>query len=257
MAKPIVLISNDDGIESPFLKHLVEVLQDDFVTFVAAPKSEKSWISKAITRHQSVHVEPSTIFKCKAWSIDGTPSDCINIALGHLLEKRPDIVLTGINISYNISLPLILSSGTLAGALEASCWGIRSIAFSQQIPRQEYDKIKQTKTPLLPELQKTLLLSTCHAKNFAHQMLDQAEKQYCVHNINFPFPLAENTSIVKTYPDHIHLGSLFSKTTDNSYSFTFSNLENTKPGEQSDRACLAKGNISHSILDYSRLATTL
>lgn len=256
MAKPTVLISNDDGIESPFLKSLVEILQDDFVTFVAAPKSEKSWISKAVSRHQSVHVESSSIFKCKAWSIDGTPSDCINIALGHLLECLPDIVLTGINISHNISLPLILSSGTLAGALEASCWGIRSIAFSQEIPRQEYEKIKQKKAPLLPELKDTLLLSTYHAKNLVHQVLNQAEKQYCVHNINFPFPLDRNASIVKTHPDPIHLGSLFSKTNDNSYSFTFSNWGNTQPEKQSDRDCLAKGNISHSILDYSRLATT-
>lgn len=257
MPKPLALITNDDGIDSIFFRYLIEALQNDFVVTVAAPKSEKSWIGKAVSRHSHVRVEPSTLFKCKAWSIDGTPSDCVNIALDHLLEQPPDIVISGINIGYNTSLPFILSSGTLAGAIEGSFWNIRSIAFSQQVPKEESDVIKQAKDSLPPRLDKTVSLSVKHARHFALQVLMEPGKQYCIHSINFPFPLSKNASVVKTFPESANPGGLFTKTNDDCYTFTYPSWENIELSEKSDRTCLMQGNISHSILDYSRLAVGL
>ena len=99
--KPHALVTNDDGIESAFLHRLVEALLPDFQVSVAAPAFEQSWIGRAISRRREVEVIQSpSIFPSgvDAWAISGTPTDCVNIALGNLLPKLPDIVISGINI---------------------------------------------------------------------------------------------------------------------------------------------------------------
>ena len=135
--KPHALVTNDDGIESVFLHRLVDALLPDFDVSVAAPAFEQSWIGRAVSRHGEVEVIRSpSIFPAgvDAWAISGTPTDCVNIALGNLISKQPDIVLSGINIGYNTTETLILSSGTIAGAIEGALWGLPAIAFSKCVP---------------------------------------------------------------------------------------------------------------------------
>ena len=61
----------------------------------------------------------------QAYSVNGTPADCVNLAVGNLLERKPDVVVSGINLGYNVTMPMILSSGTVGGAMEASLLGLR------------------------------------------------------------------------------------------------------------------------------------
>ena len=106
--RPHALVTNDDGIESAFLHRLVEALLPDFEVSVAAPAFEQSWIGRAISRHSEIEVIPGLAYFSKdvqAWAISGTPTDCVNIALGNLLTKKPDIVLSGINIGFNTTEP--------------------------------------------------------------------------------------------------------------------------------------------------------
>ena len=133
MNKPTALVTNDDGIDSYFLQVLVRRMQENFEVCVAAPSKEQSWIGRGMTRRDPVTVESFNDLGVPAWKIGGTPTDCVNIALGCLLEQKPDIVVSGINLGMNVTLPMILASGTVAGALEGSFWGIPSIAFSQNI----------------------------------------------------------------------------------------------------------------------------
>ena len=126
------LVTNDDGIESAFLHQLVDALNEKFQITVAAPAFEQSWIGRAISRRKEIEAihSPSIFPKdVHAWAIDGTPTDCVNIALGNLVEQPVDIVLSGINIGYNVSETLILSSGTIAGAIEGASWGLPAVAF--------------------------------------------------------------------------------------------------------------------------------
>src|SRR5690554_6084905 len=142
--KTHVLVTNDDGIDSFFLRCLVEGLMESFRVTVAAPMGEQSWIGRALSRNREVHVAECEDFPCRAFALDGTPSDCVNIALGHLLQDDfPELVCSGINIGFNATLPLILSSGTIAGAIEGACWGLPALAFSHQIPPSEYETLRQ------------------------------------------------------------------------------------------------------------------
>ena len=89
--RPHALVTNDDGIESAFLHRLVEALLPDFEVSVAAPAFEQSWIGRAISRHSEIEVIPGLAYFSKdvqAWAIGGTPTDCVNIALGNLLRKN-------------------------------------------------------------------------------------------------------------------------------------------------------------------------
>ena len=125
--KPLALVTNDDGIDSAFLHRLVEALAKDFEVAVAAPAFEQSWIGRAISRRTEVEVIPSPSHfpsGVQAWAVSGTPTDCVNIALGNLLDRQPDIVVSGINIGFNTTETLILCSGTIAGAMEGAQWGL-------------------------------------------------------------------------------------------------------------------------------------
>jgi 5'-nucleotidase len=127
--KPTVLLTNDDGIGTAFLHALVAACQTEgFAVKVAAPSGERSWIGRAFSRHREVTVTAYPGLGDEAWSIDGTPSDCVNIALSHLLKQKPDVVLSGLNIGFNATMPLCLSSGTIAGATEGTAWGIPAVA---------------------------------------------------------------------------------------------------------------------------------
>jgi 5'-nucleotidase len=81
-------------------------------------------------------------FCCPTWIVDGSPGDCVNIALAHLVDAQPDAVVSGINVGVNASLPLILASGTVAGAWEGASHGLPAIAFSQMLPRDAFNKLK-------------------------------------------------------------------------------------------------------------------
>ena len=120
MERPLALVTNDDGIDSPFLHGLVNALTEDFEVLVAAPAREQSWSSRSFTRRGDIAVKERTDLPWPAWSIDGTPSDCVNLACGNLVSRRPAVVVSGLNVGFNVSLPLILASGTVAAALEGS-----------------------------------------------------------------------------------------------------------------------------------------
>src|SRR5882757_8476326 len=145
-----LLITNDDGIDSAFLRELVAALRTAGHTLaVVAPKHEQSWIGAAKSRRRPVSSEVAERqFGCATWIVDGTPSDCVNIALAHLLPAAkfaaPEAVVSGINVGLNASLGFILASGTIAGAWEGALHGLPAIAFSQDLSVQTYDLLKQS-----------------------------------------------------------------------------------------------------------------
>jgi 5'-nucleotidase len=120
--KPYLLITNDDGIASPGIHALVQELKKSAEVVVVAPDSEKSAVGHAITLSDPIRV---TCFnKGRYWSgyaVSGTPSDCVKIAVGALLSRRPDMVVSGINVIY---------SGTVSAATEGTILGIPSMAVS-------------------------------------------------------------------------------------------------------------------------------
>lgn len=125
----LVLITNDDGIRAPGLAALVAARPADAEIWIMAPDRERSATGQAITLHKPLRVdkvpfEPGVT----AFQLNGTPSDCVKVAT-ELMERRPDIVLSGINRGSNLGTD-VFYSGTVSGALEAAIYDIPAIALS-------------------------------------------------------------------------------------------------------------------------------
>jgi len=126
-----ILISNDDGIHSAGLKVLAEKLCKDHEVYVIAPDRERSAAGHSLTLHKPLRVEQVDIGVnvAKAWETTGTPGDCVKIGISSILEKKPDLVISGINYGPNLGSD-ILYSGTVSAALEGAVLGFPSIAVS-------------------------------------------------------------------------------------------------------------------------------
>ncbi|HEY7535743.1 MAG TPA: 5'/3'-nucleotidase SurE [Thermodesulfobacteriota bacterium] len=122
-----ILVSNDDGINSAGLDTLADILKTIGDVFVIAPDREQSAASHALNLHRPLRVE--TISE-KIYSVDGTPTDCVNLAVNGLLkDKKPDLIVSGINKGENVGDD-ITYSGTVSAAMEGTLLGIPSIAIS-------------------------------------------------------------------------------------------------------------------------------
>ena len=128
----LILITNDDGLSKGLLL-LIEAaseLDDEVVTII--PASQQSAVAKKITYHKALKVNDIEFLGHKITLISGTPADAIAFAINFkgFLKKKPDIVVSGINSGYNVSIHSILSSGTVGAAIEAATYGFPAIAFS-------------------------------------------------------------------------------------------------------------------------------
>ncbi|MCB8746439.1 5'/3'-nucleotidase SurE [Rhodoferax sp. U2-2l] len=122
-----ILISNDDGYQAPGVVALYEALREIADVEVVAPEQNNSAKSNALTLHSPLYVQRAVNgFRY----VNGTPADCVHIALTGLLDYRPDLVVSGINNGANMGDDTIYS-GTVGAAMEGYLFGIPSIAFSQ------------------------------------------------------------------------------------------------------------------------------
>ncbi len=129
--KPLILITNDDGITSKGILTLINAVRDLGEIYVVAPDSPNSGMGHAITVDSTIHIKKSNISEgIESFECSGTPADCVKLAKHHFLKGRKiDLVLSGINHGHNASISVIYS-GTMAAAREASVEGIPAIAFS-------------------------------------------------------------------------------------------------------------------------------
>lgn len=128
--KPRILITNDDGIEAPGIKHLWNALVDACDVSIVAPSSEKSGAGLGITLRDPLHVQKvAWDKKTPAWKVTGTPADCVRMGLSVILEHKPDLIVSGINRGSN-SGRNVLYSGTVGGAIEGVLRNVPGIAFS-------------------------------------------------------------------------------------------------------------------------------
>lgn len=128
--KLLILISNDDGINSPGIQHLAIKLKQIAEIIVVAPDREQSAVGHSLTMNKPLRVIP---FRKNGeffgYAVNGTPADCVKIALTTLLPRKPDLVVSGINHGQNTAIN-ILYSGTVSASTEGMLFGIKSIAFS-------------------------------------------------------------------------------------------------------------------------------
>src|SRR6186997_2457338 len=128
--KPVILITNDDGVSAPGIRNLVEAVKDLGKIIVVAPDKPQSGMGHAITIGSPLRLTPVNFFEgIEAYQCTGTPVDCVKLAVDKVLHRKPDICLSGINHGANHSINVIYS-GTMSAAVEAAIESIPSVGFS-------------------------------------------------------------------------------------------------------------------------------
>ncbi|MEM9856699.1 MAG: 5'/3'-nucleotidase SurE [Bacteroidota bacterium] len=131
MTKPLILVSNDDGITSKGIRVLVETMKKLGDVIVVAPDGPQSGMGHAITIGNTLRLEENDMFQgVSAYECSGTPADCVKIAKHFVLkDRKPDLVVSGINHGANTSIS-VLYSGTMSAAIEGALEGMPAIGFS-------------------------------------------------------------------------------------------------------------------------------
>ena len=152
--RPFILITNDDGIHAPGIKHLWQAVHEYADVAIVAPHHEKSGCGVSITWTKPLRVQPYPWEAgTHAWSLNGTPADCVKMACSVILEKQPQIILSGINAGSNAGRT-VLHSGTVGGIIEATYKNIPGIAFS--FADLETPPVSATKRYIFPLVQHIL-----------------------------------------------------------------------------------------------------
>ena len=168
--KPIILITNDDGITAPGIKNLIEAASSLGKVVVVAPDKAQSGMGHAITIGHPLRMDKVDMFgDIEAWQTSGTPVDCVKLAVDKILHRKPDLCISGINHGANHSINIIYS-GTMSAAMEASIESIPSIGFSLLDYKFDADFTA--------------------AKHYAHQIiktvLDKKLDKHLLLNVNIP-----------------------------------------------------------------------
>lgn len=131
MKRPLILVTNDDGINAPGIRTLISVIKDIGDVIVVAPDSPQSGMGHAITINSTLHssrISPKNS-EIIEYSCSGTPADCVKLAINELMPRKPDLCVSGINHGSNSSINVIYS-GTMSAAIEAGIEGVPAIGFS-------------------------------------------------------------------------------------------------------------------------------
>jgi len=189
---PSILVTNDDGVNSPALRAMWRALLDREVGEVTCvvPEREMSAAGKGVTLHKPLRVR-EIYAKLgrgrygKAYLVSGTPGDCVMIALGEIMADRPDLVLSGINMGDNITVDNLFTSGTIAGAIQGVLNGIPAVAFSAEIP--------EAHRPTTPEAFSTH--GRVAAEIAAWVLENGLPEGVDLLNVNFPFRISDDTLV--------------------------------------------------------------
>jgi len=179
--KPVILITNDDGITAPGIKNLIEAVKDLGKVVVVAPDKPQSGMGHAITIGIPLRLHKVNLFEgIEAYQCTGTPVDCVKLAVDKVLHHKPDICISGINHGANHSINVIYS-GTMSAAVEAAIESIPSIGFSLLDYSLEADFSAARK----------------YARIIVEQMLNSTPDKHCVLNVNIPIATVNEIKGVK------------------------------------------------------------
>lgn len=129
--KPLILVTNDDGITAPGIRALIDVMSKIGDVLVVAPDKPQSAMGHAITINSTLYLNKISVDDAAVteYSCSGTPVDCVKLAVNEILKKKPDLCVSGVNHGSNSSINVIYS-GTMSAAVEAGIEGVPAIGFS-------------------------------------------------------------------------------------------------------------------------------
>ncbi|WP_016988226.1 5'/3'-nucleotidase SurE [Flavobacterium sp. ACAM 123] len=180
--KPLILITNDDGVSAPGLRALIAVMAEIGDILVVAPDKPQSGMGHAITTNSTLYLNKISKENdvIQEYSCSGTPVDCVKLAVNEILKRKPDLCVSGVNHGSNSSINVIYS-GTMSAAVEAGIEGIPAIGFS--LLDFEWNADFETMKPFIRKI--TL------------EVLENKLPKGVVLNVNFPKLTKENIKGIK------------------------------------------------------------
>jgi 5'-nucleotidase len=144
-SKKLVMVTNDDSVQSNGIIELARAVSKHAEVIIVAPEQPQSATALSLTFHKPLRVAKVRREKFECYAVSGSPGDCVMIGVNKVLPRRPDLVVSGINIGDNNTFQDILASGTVAAALESAITGIPALAFSMEVRGEsmfalEYDQ---------------------------------------------------------------------------------------------------------------------
>ena len=204
-----ILVTNDDGYKSAGFVPLIKELTKKYSVTTIAPDRGRSWIGKAITTKKKLRLKKIIYEGIDMYLLDGTPADCVQIGLYDLVETRPKIVLSGINIGLNIGRARTLSSGTIGAAIEGSIDGVKAIASSLSIPLT----MRENKTDFYnPKNYRYFENAAQITTKVTSIVIDNVFDGVDLFSLNIPFDATVNTSLSITTLFKARYGRLFYRT---------------------------------------------
>ncbi len=232
--RPLILVTNDDGITAPGIRTLIDVMNTLGDVCVVAPDSPQSGMGHAITVNDTLFVDKVVVDKDAPqveYSCSGTPADCVKLAVNEILKRKPDLCVSGINHGSNSSINVIYS-GTMSAAVEAGTQGIPSIGFSllDYSLEANFDPVRK------------------YVKQIAMQALENGTPKGVVLNVNFPkLPEKKLKGIKVCRQANAHWVENFDKRVNplgRDYYWLTGEFVNEDQGEDTDEWALDNGYVS-------------
>jgi len=232
-----ILLTNDDGIYAPGLAAMERELNQLGEVCIVAPATEQSGVGHSITFLNPLIVKE--VFDGKrqrGWAVEGSPADCVKLALAEFCPRRPDLVVSGINGGLNAGIN-VLYSGTVAAAIEGAFFAITSIAVSLEYDEHaEFDKAARL------------------ARRLIEKILNQKGPEPQLYNLNIPTTALGGKTEVKTVPmDVARYGEDFESRRDpkgRRYYWATGEPPSSSESHETDLSALAKGYVTLTSLDY-------
>ena len=230
---PLILITNDDGITAPGIRALIKIMNEIGDVCVVAPDSPQSGMGHAITINSTLYCSPISVDKGPQieYSCSGTPVDCVKLAVNEILNRKPDLCVSGINHGSNSSINVIYS-GTMSAAVEAGIEGITSIGFSilDYSWKANFDAVKD------------------YVKTITLQALKNGLPKGVVLNVNIPKPETRKIKGIRVCRQaNAHWVEKFDKRTNpqgRDYYWLTGEFVNLDKGKDTDEWALKNGYIS-------------
>lgn len=233
-----ILLTNDDGIYAPGLAALERELRRLGEVVVVAPATEQSGVGHSITYLTPLIVkEVYNGDRRWGWTVEGSPADCVRIAIAELCPWRPDLVVSGINNGLNVGIN-VLYSGTVAAAIEGAFFRITSVAVSLEFDEHaQFDK------------------AACLARQVIQQVLENKRPEPQLYNLNIPTAALEGTPQVRIVPmDVTQYGERFEKRLDpwgRAYYWATGGPPPPLGEHETDLSAIAQGLVTLTPLDYN------
>ena len=250
--KPPVLVTNDDGADSPLLVPLLRELSELAELCVVVPAAECSWTSKSMSRFEPLVLAGIECGGFPVQTLTGKPADCAHIGIHNLCSPKPALVVSGINMGTNSGLAFTLGSGTIGAAVEGFLAGVPSVAFSLDLPEPAFALWRRCRQ-LDPALDELVAAAAAVAAEIAAEILRGGLPAGAdMIAVNMPVNARRESPRCLTGLARMSYGPLFARREDEShFAYHSCQVQLVGDGANSDVEALARGEVAITPLRYS------